>query len=125
MLTMSTSAPALAPCPDKPNCVSSLATNNRQWIEPVEFSSTPDIAFQQLKQIVLDRPRHTIVKEEGGYLRIEARSFLFHFIDDIEFQLTADGNAIDVRSGSRSGYSDFGVNRRRIEAIRQQFNASR
>jgi uncharacterized protein (DUF1499 family) len=79
-------------------------------------------ALARLKQVLLNEPRTSIVKEEGDYLHAEARSFLFRFVDDVEFLLDADQQVIHVRSASRIGYSDLGVNRRRIERIRSAFN---
>ena len=81
----------------------------------------PDEALKRLKQVLLDEPRTTIVTEEGGHLHAETRSFLFRFIDDVEFMLDADNQVIHVRSASRTGYSDFGVNRRRVERLRKRF----
>jgi len=81
----------------------------------------PDEALARLKQVLQEEPRTTIVTEEGGYLHAEVRSFLFRFVDDVEFTLDADNRVIHVRSASRTGYSDFGVNRRRVERLRTFF----
>lgn len=77
--------------------------------------------MHNLRQVILNEPRTTITSEEGGYLRAEVRSFLFRFVDDIEFLLDTDSNIIHIRSASRTGYRDFGVNRRRVERICQAF----
>ena len=69
----------------------------------------------------MQEPRITIVREEEGYMHAEARSLLFRFVDDVEFLLDADNRLIHVRSASRTGYSDLGVNRRRVERIRTAF----
>jgi uncharacterized protein (DUF1499 family) len=63
------------------------------------------------------------VESEERYLHAEVRSLVFRFVDDLEFLLQPDG-LIQVRSAARSGYSDLGVNRRRVERIRQRFQAS-
>lgn len=65
-----------------------------------------------------DLPRMQIVVRTDRYLRAEAASRVFGFIDDVEFALDPDANLIHVRSASRIGYSDLGVNRDRIERIR-------
>ncbi len=65
--------------------------------------------------------RVSIISEQADYLHAEARSLLFRFVDDIEFSLQAEKGLIQVRSAARTGYSDFGVNRRRIERIRRIF----
>ena len=121
MLAMSSSSADLPPCPASPNCVSSQAGDTAHHIAPLEFTVQPDEALKRLKQALLYEPRTTIVTEEGGYLHAEARSFLFRFIDDVEFMLDVDNQVIHVRSASRSGYSDFGVNRRRVERLRKRF----
>jgi uncharacterized protein (DUF1499 family) len=76
----------------------------------------------RLATIVRSLPRTTVVTETDAYLYVEFTSALFRFVDDVEF--FADGNAklIHVRSASRLGKSDLGVNRKRIEAIRVLWN---
>jgi uncharacterized protein (DUF1499 family) len=66
-------------------------------------------------------PRLSITVEQGNYLRAEVRSRVFRFVDDIEFLLDTEQQLIHVRSASRSGHSDFGVNRRRVEQIHKAF----
>jgi uncharacterized protein (DUF1499 family) len=99
-----------------------MATDTSHRVEPLAYTSTPDVAWQRLGQIVRNEPRITVVTEEGAYLHVEARSFLFRFVDDVEFMLDADNGLIHVRSASRTGHSDFGVNRRRVERIRKAFD---
>lgn len=77
----------------------------------------------RLKQVLARQPRTTIVTEAHNYLHVEFRSAILRFVDDVEF-LVNDA-AIQVRSASRVGYSDFGVNRKRIETLRSQFNQFR
>lgn len=115
----------LAPCPGSPNCVSSLApgSDREHYIEPFSFSGDPAAAWQRLKTAVLAEKRVTIVEERNGYLHAEIRSLIFRFVDDVEFSLAADAGLINVRSASRTGYSDFGVNRKRVERIRAAFNS--
>lgn len=117
--------PALAPCPDTPNCVSSQADNRQQYIEPFSFHDTPAQAMLRLRSAVLGEKRSTLVSEEGGYLHAEARSLVFRFIDDLEFLLIPEDGQIQVRSAARTGHSDFGVNRKRIERIRRVFQEQR
>ena len=112
----------LSPCPDSPNCVSSLASDPRHFIEPIRYTGPADAAMQRLVGIVLAMPRTTRIREEGGYLHTEVRSFLFRFVDDLELSLDVDNGVIHVRSASRSGYSDLGVNRRRVERLRRRFH---
>ena len=117
------SQPAIAPCPDKPNCVSSLATDAQHFIEPLRFHGDPGTAWSGLKAILQQQPRARIVEEQGDYLHAEFRSLVFRFVDDVVFVMQPEQGVIHVRSASRTGYSDLGVNRRRIERIRRQFTA--
>ncbi len=119
---MSAATASLPPCPDSPNCVSSQATNKDQQVDPIVFTLPPQQALARLKQVLAAMPRTRIVKEEGGYLHAEVRSFLFRFVDDIEFLVDSEQSLIHVRSASRTGHSDFGVNRRRVERIRKAFD---
>ena len=122
--TADKTAPSLAPCPNSPNCVSSQSPESDQehYIAPFRFSGDPAAAWQKLKTAVLAEKRVTIVKEQEDYLHAEMRSLLFRFVDDIEFSLDRDAGLIHVRSASRVGYSDFGVNRKRVEHIRAAFD---
>lgn len=108
----------LAPCPDTPNCVSSLATDPRHAIAPFALDRSFGAAKEELRQAATQLPRAQLVAEQENYLRFEFRSLVFRFVDDVEFHLDDATKTIHVRSASRVGHSDFGVNRRRIEAIR-------
>lgn len=119
---MSAATASLPPCPDSPNCVSSQATNKDQQVDPIVFTLPPQQALARLKQVLAGMPRTRLVKEEGGYLHAEVRSFLFRFVDDLEFLVDNERNLIHIRSASRTGHSDFGVNRRRVERIRKAFD---
>jgi uncharacterized protein (DUF1499 family) len=128
MLSSSTSGhaqPVFKPCPDRPNCVSSLATDTRHFIEPLHFTDEPGKAWARLKAVLQQQPRTRIVAEQGDYLRAECRSLVFRFVDDVEFVMQPQQQQIQVRSASRTGYSDLGVNRRRVERLREQFTPAK
>ncbi len=61
----------------------------------------------------------SIVEESPIYIRSEFTSKLFGFIDDVEFFIDDAKKILHIRSSSRIGYTDFGVNRRRVENIRK------
>jgi uncharacterized protein (DUF1499 family) len=109
----------LAPCPASPNCVSSAATDATHHVEAFSLAMAPDAAWRVLGEVVASVPRTTVVERTANYLHAECASALFGFVDDLELQLRASGDAIAVRSASRVGYSDMGVNRRRVERIRE------
>ena len=108
----------MAACPSSPNCVSSRAPDDAHRVEPLAMAGDPAAAFERAVEAVRALPRTTVVTEEAGYLHAECRSRLFRFIDDLELELDADAGVIQVRSASRVGHSDLGVNRRRVEALR-------
>ncbi|MBP1699934.1 MAG: hypothetical protein H6Q41_5122 [Deltaproteobacteria bacterium] len=63
-----------------------------------------------------------IQKEQDGFLWATFTSRVFRFVDDVEFRMVSTAGMIYVRSGSRVGYSDLGVNRKRVEKLRTLFN---
>ena len=111
----------LAKCPDSPNCVNSQAADEKHSVAPFTYDGSREEAFDRLKQAVSGLKRTQIVEERDDYLRIECTSALFRFVDDVEFYFPEE-NVIHVRSASRLGYSDLGVNRKRVETLRELFN---
>lgn len=113
----------LPPCPASPNCVSSDATDAAHRVEPYRLRIASEEGWQTLLEVVAALPRTTVVTKTDAYLHAESRSALFGFVDDVEFQLRPAGKIIAVRSASRLGYWDLGVNRRRVEQIRELLRA--
>lgn len=112
----------LAPCPNSPNCVSSQSTDAVHKIAPLTYTSSPEQALADIKSIIQSLPRTTIISETEDYLYAEFKSALMGFVDDVEFYLDRNDNIIHVRSASRLGQSDLGVNRNRVETIRTKLN---
>ncbi len=116
----------LSPCPDRPNCVSSQAPDPDHYVEPLSYEGSREEARQRLKQVITDLPRAVITAESPAespdYIRAEFTSALFRFVDDVEFYFPEEP-VIHVRSASRLGYSDLGVNRQRVETIRERLAA--
>jgi uncharacterized protein (DUF1499 family) len=115
----------LAACPATPNCVSSQApaSDSQHAIAPLAFSGDTPTTMANLKQVIQAMPRTQIVKETNDYLYIEFASKLMGFVDDVEFYLDNNTKTIQVRSASRLGESDLGVNRQRIEEIRSKLSS--
>jgi uncharacterized protein (DUF1499 family) len=112
------------PCSWKPNCVNSTAdpqADAKHHIDPLRFKGDAAQAWKALAAMVKARPRTKVVKEEGQYLYCEFSSKGLGYVDDVEFALDPAAGVIHVRSASRLGIRDFGVNRARIESIRKQF----
>lgn len=109
----------LTPCPESPNCVSSDAGDEAHRVEPYRLTATPQQAWRGLQNVVAEQERVTLVTVDDSYLHVEFRSAIFRFVDDTEFQLRAAEGIIAVRSAARIGYGDMGVNRKRVETIRE------
>jgi uncharacterized protein (DUF1499 family) len=112
----------LAPCPTTPNCVSSQSLDSAHKIEPLTYNTSAEAAFTNLKKVVQASPRAQIVDEKDHYLYAEFTSALMGFVDDVEFYLDEGAKVIHVRSASRLGESDLGVNRQRVETIREKLS---
>lgn len=109
----------LADCPKTPNCVCSQASSRARYIEPLQFTGPSAIAWDKLQQLIQTMPRATIRTRDERYMRAEFTSRIFRFVDDLEFLL--EEGIIHVRSASRVGLSDLGVNRARVEDIRRRW----
>jgi uncharacterized protein (DUF1499 family) len=107
-------------CPESPNCVSSQAQDAGHYIAPFKIIGDSEKAWAALKNAILGKGRMVITRETPDSIDAEATSLVFRFVDDINAILDADALLIHIRSASRTGYSDFGVNRKRIEALRLQ-----
>jgi len=109
-------------CPDKPNCVCSEFTDDTtHYIAPLDYSGTsPEKAWNDILQII---------KESGGEVSAASEDYiaatfsvsLFGFIDDVECRLDTSKNRIHIRSASRVGHSDLGVNKKRAETLTRLF----
>lgn len=110
----------LATCPTSPNCVSSQAdpADATHFIAPIAFKADAGAAWRALRETVASSERVKIVGEQDGYLRAEFATKFLGFVDDVEFLLDAPAQVIHIRSASRLGHGDLGVNRARIEALR-------
>jgi apolipoprotein D and lipocalin family protein len=117
----STGAGKLAPCPKSPNCVSSLAEDKKHFIAPIPYRGDNAATRQKLLEILNSFKGARVVSIEKNYIHAEFVSSLFRFVDDVEFYLNDAVKVIHVKSASRTGYYDFGVNRRRVELIRKKF----
>jgi len=108
----------LAPPPRKPNCVSSQAdpADAVHHIAPLELKGDAAAAMKKLRAVVEGMARTKVIESRADYLYAEFSTALMGYVDDVEFY--CDGRAIHVRSASRLGHSDLGVNRKRVEAIR-------
>lgn len=108
----------LALCPASPNCVSSQSTDKEHAVAPFYYTTSVPQAMAGLKKVILGMKRARIVDEHDSYIHAEFTSALWRFVDDVEFYFDEGAKVIHIRSASRLGKSDFGVNRKRVEEIR-------
>jgi uncharacterized protein (DUF1499 family) len=109
----------LSPCPDKPNCVSSLAGQDVHAIDAfIPGALSPQQSWQKLIAAVTQSGGEILV-DDGRYCHAVFTSGLFRFKDD--FEAVLDGSRIEIRSASRAGTSDMGQNRKRVERIRRLY----
>jgi len=109
------------PCPKTPNCVSSMEVNKDRFVASLVYQDSIEAARGRLIEVVNGFKRTRIEENSGQYIRASFTSFLFRFVDDVEFIFDDKEKQVHMKSASRSGSYDFGVNRRRCEAIRDKF----
>ncbi len=114
----------LAGCPATPNCVSSFADDGDHRIESLALEGDPSAAMARLRRVLEQTPRTRVVDATDRYLHAEATSLLWGYVDDLEILIDAEGRQIHFRSASRTGYSDLGVNRRRVRDLVEAFGAA-
>ena len=113
----------LLPCPDSPNCVSSQSQDKKHFIEPIRYEGDKQQSRDRLIAVIQGMKRSRIVVVRDDYIHAEFTSAIFRFVDDIEFYIDDKAKTIHMRSASRIGYSDLGVNRKRLDKITSMFNA--
>ncbi|MFM7295266.1 MAG: DUF1499 domain-containing protein [Burkholderiales bacterium] len=109
----------------KPNTVSStVAKDDSHYIAPLSFTGSADAAWKKLEATVRAQQGATVISAQADYIYAEFKTPGLGFVDDVEFALDTTNNVIHVRSGSRLGVRDFGVNRKRIETIRRAVSST-
>ncbi len=106
------------PTPNNVNSQTDKRADAAHYIEPLRYSGDARKAWAALRKVIDGMPRAKVVTAEPNYLYVEFTSKLMGYVDDTEFYLDEKAGVIQVRSASRLGRSDFGVNRERIESIR-------
>jgi uncharacterized protein (DUF1499 family) len=80
--------------------------------------------MRRLKEVLAKNRRVRFAEERADYLRAEFHIPIFGYVDDVEFLWSGEDGVLHVRSASRTGRWDLGVNRRRVERIRAALSAS-
>lgn len=121
----------LKPPSDTPNSVSSQATLYPDHpmlayasVAPLPLHGTASASMQALRQLVQAQPGAQVIEQREDYLHAEFTTPVLKFVDDVEFWADPVAQVIQVRSASRLGRKDMGVNRRRIETLRTQWAAA-
>jgi uncharacterized protein (DUF1499 family) len=112
----------LSPCPAKPNCVVS-EYSGEHYIAPISVGSDVANMWRRVGLALAKMDRTQIVEQQSDYIRAEVKTLSGLFIDDFELRLDAAKQELHLRSASRLGYYDFGVNRRRVERFRELLTA--
>jgi uncharacterized protein (DUF1499 family) len=108
----------LVPCPASPNCVVSEGADAAHAVDAVPYRDALDAAHGRVIAALGALPRTVIVTDTPTYVHAESRTRILGFVDDLEVRLDDAAKVIHLRSASRVGWSDLGVNRRRVEALR-------
>jgi len=91
-------------------------------IAPLPVKGDGPATLAKIKAIVEGMEGAKVVKSEPGYLYAQFTTRLMKYVDDVEFWFDPAANVIQVRSASRVGRGDLGVNRKRIEAVRAKLD---
>ena len=110
----------LQACPDKPNCVVSYKYDEDHFLEAIEVVSNKERAHKKITGILSKNSSAKIIESSPDYIHAEYTSSIMKFIDDVEFYF-GEEKKVHFRSASRTGHSDMGVNKKRIEEIRFKF----
>jgi uncharacterized protein (DUF1499 family) len=109
----------LRSCPASPNCVSSDApSDDPHFVEPLVLAVRAEAAWPAVREAAAALAGARVADEQARYLHVECESRLLGFVDDLELHLRPADSRVAVRSASRLGYSDLGVNRTRVETLR-------
>jgi uncharacterized protein (DUF1499 family) len=115
----------LRPCPNgSRNCVASETPEPARRVASIRLSVDPARALERIAEVIAEMPRAKVVTQNDAYLHAEFTSLVFRFVDDLELRLDRDTKSVHVRSASRVGKGDLGVNRRRVEELEQRLRAA-
>ncbi len=106
------------PCPKSPNCVSTQSEDEKHRMEPLSYNTSIEEAKTKIKDIIGSFKRTKLITENDNYLHFEFRTATFKFVDDVEFYFDDSSKLIHFRSAAQKGYSDMGVNKKRMKKVR-------
>ena len=109
----------LRPCPPKPNCVCSEMADEAHLVPPVAVAAEDWPRIRDLARQAVEEMGGRVERVDENYLWATFRSRIFRFVDDLELRFDEADKVVHLRSAARLGYSDFGVNRKRVAALRK------
>lgn len=113
----------LTPCPSTPNCASSQENRRLHWVKPIPFVGSLEETMMRIREVLEKEMDRIVVRVyDDDYIYAEAQTAALHFIDDLEIYCVDAEEVCHVRSASRIGYSDLGVNLSRLREIRQRMD---
>lgn len=112
---------ALVACPDSPNCVSSRDDDAIHGVEAFQIAGDIAAGWASIAETAASMPGMRVVSQTDRYLHAESTSLLMRYVDDLELVLDPATGRVDVRSASRVGYGDMGVNLARVTTLRTLF----
>jgi uncharacterized protein (DUF1499 family) len=101
-----------------------LAEDGAHRVAPLTYSGDADQVGASLLDIIDRMPGTKLVSQDSGYLHFTFHSRIFRFVDDVELLFDIERKLIHIRSASRVGRWDLGVNRRRVEQLRYKLQAA-
>ncbi len=110
------------PCPAAPHCVTSqVPAASSHYIAPLRYAGDADLARAALLATLRSASSATVDDAAGPLVHATFHSRILGFVDDVTFLIQPRNDVIDVKSSSRLGFYDLGVNRRRVEHLRAGF----
>ena len=117
----------LSECPNTPNCACTENKDHaKHYISPINLSQSTAPNFNSLlglKEIILNMGGSIQIEKEN-YISATFTSTIFRFVDDFEVRIDKANKVIHLRSASRVGRSDFGVNKKRIELFKKRYKSA-
>lgn len=93
-------------------------------VAPLPLRGDGPATLAKISAVVAAMDGAQVVKSDPDYLYAQYTTRLMKFVDDVEFWYDPTARVIQVRSASRVGKGDMGVNRKRVEAVRAALAAA-
>jgi uncharacterized protein (DUF1499 family) len=113
----------LKECPDSPNCISTQSSDPVHHMDPIVYRGDDKEAFDRIIKVINSMDRTKIITKTDNYIHAEYTTKLMRFVDDVEFYFDFKNKTIHFRSASRVGYSDMGLNRKRMNEVTAIFKS--